>query len=453
MPLEKVCIIGAGSSGITACKNMQAYGIPFDCFEAGSQIGGNWRYENDNGMSSAYRSLHINTSRRMMAYSDFPMPEDYPPFPHHSDIIKYFDNYVDHFRLRDKITFNTKVINVSKGSNGGYVVTTDQGHSEEYLAVVVANGHHWNARMPEPMFPGTFNGETIHSHYYKTPDILQNKNVLVVGIGNSAVDIACESALQYTGKVFLSTRSGAHIIPNYFMGMPLDEFMDKNYSSYSPMWLNRAILSGILWLARGKQESYGVPKPKRQLLSEHPTLSQNFLNLVGRGLIHVKPNIKELAGDSVVFEDGSQEKIDLIVWCTGYKITFPFFKNEFFDAKTVEETNEIHLYKKVIHPEYPNLFFLGLVQPLGAIMPIAERQSEWIAQLLSEEVTLPAKDFMQKEIDKETETMRKRYKTSKRHTIQVDYQAYMLELAKEMKRMRSGKSRKVFAGNTTKAKV
>jgi hypothetical protein len=451
MSVSKVCIIGAGSSGITACKVMQDHGIPFDCFEAGSAIGGNWRYNNDNGMSSAYRSLHINTSKRMMEYSDYPMPDDFPPFPHHSQIIQYFDAYVDHFGLRNHISFNTKVTDVSKNNDGTYKVTTDKGQSENYLAVIVANGHHWNPRYPEPMFPGKFNGETIHSHYYKTPDILDNKNVCVVGIGNSAVDIACEAARLHTGEVYLSTRSGAYVVPNYFLGMPLDEVFNKFASPKAPLWLNRAALNFVLWLARGPQEAYGMPKPKRPILSEHPTLSQDLLNLVGRGKVKIKPNIKELAGDYIIFEDDSKEKVDIIVWCTGYKITFPFFNEDFFPARYIEETNEIHLYKKVIDPDLPNLFFLGLIQPLGAIMPIAENQAKWIAKLLTGEVALPSVAYMKKEIENDKKEMAKRYKKSKRHTIQVDYVPYMTTLDKEMKRMRTGQQPKSFAVKSVKS--
>lgn len=443
---EKVCIIGAGSSGITACKVLKEYRIPFDCYEKGSQIGGNWRYNNDNGMSSAYRSLHINTSKKMMEYSDFPMPDHYPPFPHHSQIIEYFDDYVDHFDLRKHIQFNTGISDVKWAPDKkGYLVTTDKGNSEIYTAVIVANGHHWNPRWPEPAFPGTFNGETMHSHYYRTPDVLQNKNVLIVGIGNSAVDIACEAAKQYSGKVFLSTRSGAYIVPNWFMGVPLDEFMSKYDSKFTPFWLKRFVLDKVLWLARGKQENYGVPKPKRKLLSEHPTLSQELLNLTGRGLIQLKPNIKELAGDKVYFEDNSSEKIDLIIYCTGYKISFPFFRNDFFDAQKVEDSNDLQLYRRIIHPEYPNLFFLGLVQPLGAIMPLAELQSHYISKILNGTVALPSKDQMEKDIRETSDKVKKRYKSSKRHTIQVDYQPYRTELETEIKKMKTGKQPKKFA--------
>ena len=83
---KRVCIIGAGSSGIAAAQVLHARGIDFDCFETGSEVGGNWRYQNDNGMSSAYRSLHINTSKQLMEYAAYPMPERPPGLPHHFQV-------------------------------------------------------------------------------------------------------------------------------------------------------------------------------------------------------------------------------------------------------------------------------------------------------------------------------------------------------------------------------
>ncbi|TAE46725.1 MAG: NAD(P)/FAD-dependent oxidoreductase [Cytophagia bacterium] len=433
----KICIIGAGSSGIVAAKTLKQYQIPFDCYEAGSKIGGNWRYNNDNAMSSAYRSLHINTSRKMMEYSDFPMPKHYPHFPHHSQIIDYFDDYVAHFNIKENIIFNTKIIDVTFAKNKKtYLVTTDKNETKEYDGIIVANGHHWNPRLPEPMFEGNFEGETLHSHYYRTPEIFENKNVLIVGIGNSAVDIACEAARLHTGKVFISTRSGAYILPNYILGKPFDE-LSKNIPTTLPLWTKRLLLNAALWIARGKQADYGVPKPTRPILSEHPTNSQDLLNLTGRGKVVIKPNIQQLAGKNIVFEDNTQEKIDIILWCTGYKMTFPFFKNDFFPAQEVENSNDLQLYKRVIHPDYKNLFFLGLIQPLGAIMPLAELQAQWIAQLLTKKMALPSEEFMWLDIEKTKEELKKRYKESKRHTIQVDFFDYKKVLEKEMRQMKT----------------
>jgi thioredoxin reductase len=429
--MKQVCIIGAGSSGITAAKALKEKGITFDCFEKGSNIGGVWRYNNDNGLSSAYRSLHINTNRVVMAYSDFPMPYDYPMFPHHSDIIEYFENYVEHFKLREHITFNTSVTDVIRNSDGSYNVTLDNRQSYDYQYVIVANGHHWNPRFPTPAFKGEFTGEILHSLYYREAEQVQNKDVLVVGIGNSAVDIACEAARQHKGKVVISTRSGAYITPNWIWSMPFDNLANP-LTAKLPLWLQRFLLNTTLWLARGKQEDYGVPKPNRPVLSEHPTLSQDLLNLSGRGLIKFKSNIKEFKGKTVVFEDGTEQDFDLIIYATGYKVTFPFLKH--YAEFDIEETNDIGLYKKVIHPDYKNLFFLALIQPLGAIMPLAEIQAKWIAKIIKGESKLPSKEAMLKTIEVDKQEIAQRYKQTPRHTLQVDFYTYKGIIEKEMKR-------------------
>lgn len=426
---KTVCIIGAGSSGITAAKALKESGISFDCFEKGSQIGGNWRFNNDNGMSSAYRSLHINTNRMIMAYSDYPMPTDYPMFPHHSHIIEYFDDYVNHFNIRSYIQFNTEVLDVSRNSDGNFTVKTNT-ETSVYQVVIIANGHHWNPRYPEPAFKGEFTGEVIHSHFYREVEQVKGKNVLVVGIGNSAVDIACEAARTHSGKVVISTRSGANIVPNWLWSIPFDSLASP-LTSKLPIAFQRFFLNAALRLARGKQEDFGVPKPKRPLLSEHPTLSQDLLNLSGRGLVKFKPNIREFKGKTVVFEDGSEQDFDMIVYATGYKVTFPFLKDQSFN---VSETNDFRLYKKVIHPNYQGLYFLALVQPLGAIMPLAEVQSKWIAKILKGECTLPNQDEMLKSIEADKKAMMKRYKESPRHTLQVDFHPYKESIEREMKR-------------------
>ena len=426
---KTVCIIGAGSSGIVAAKTLKEYGISFDCFERGSQIGGNWRFNNDNGMSSAYRSLHINTNRIIMAYSDYPMPVDYPMFPHHSHIINYFDNYVNHFGILENIQFNTEVKDVTQDNNRVYHVTTDNG-LYLYDNVIIANGHHWNPRFPDPAFKGNFTGEILHSHFYREVEQIKGKDILVVGIGNSAVDIACEAARTYSGKVVISTRSGANIVPNWLWSIPFDS-LASSLTSKLPMIIQRFFLATALRLARGKQEDFGVPKPKRPLLSEHPTLSQDLLNLSGRGLVKFKPNIKEFKGKTVIFEDETEQDFDMIVYATGYKVTFPFLKNQSFD---VSETNDFRLYKKVIHPDYQGLYFLALIQPLGAIMPLAEVQSKWIAKILNGETKLPNKAEMLKSIQEDKQAMAKRYKESPRHTLQVDFHPYKESIEQEMKR-------------------
>jgi len=431
---QKVCIIGAGSSGIAAAQVLHARGITFDCFEKGSQIGGNWRYENDNGMSSAYRSLHINTSRRVMAFKSLPMPDDFPDYPDHFQMAAYFDEFADHFGVREKISFRTEVTKVEP-ADGEWAVTTkaETGAeaTERYRAVLVANGHHWDPRWPEPAFPGSeeFEGEQIHAHHYREPDVLRGKRVLVLGLGNSATDIAVESS-RIAEKTFLAVRRGAYVLPKYLNGKPIDEAVHP-LASYLPLSVQRFFAMKGLEIAAGDMETYGLPKPDHKLFEAHPTVSSELLPRLGHGDIAVKPNIERFAGArSIRFVDGSEEEIDLVVYCTGYKITFPFFDPKVLSAPE----NRLPLYRRVVSVERPGLYFIGFIQPLGPIMPLAEAQAEWVADLLGGRATLPPPGEMKREIANEERRQAKRFVASKRHTVEVDFHPYLREIRRERKR-------------------
>ncbi len=430
---EKVCIIGAGSSGITACQVLKARGVPYDCFEKGSMVGGNWRYENDNGQSSAYRSLHINSARKLMSYRAFPMPEDYPDYPSHWQVAKYFDDYVERFGLREGITFNAEVVS-AEPADGEWDVTVEDAEgrrTERYRAVLVCNGHHWNPRWPEPAFAGAedFAGEQIHVHHYREPDVLEGRRVLVLGIGNSAVDLAVEAS-RIADKTFLAMRRGAYVIPKFLGGKPVDE-ASPPMTTYLPMSVRRLFMGRLLKLTVGEMTDYGLPKPDHKLLEAHPTVSSELLPRVGHGDITIKPNIEAFTGGNTVrFADGSEEEADLVVYCTGYRISFPFLDPSVFESRD----NQMPLYRRVVDVDHPGLHFIGFVQPLGPIMPIAEEQSEWVADLLRGRATLPSKDEMRKEIAAHERAMKKRFVASKRHTIEVDFHPYLREIRRERKR-------------------
>jgi dimethylaniline monooxygenase (N-oxide forming) len=423
--LPRACIIGAGSSGIAAAKALLDRGIPFDCIEKSDQVGGNWVFGNRNGMSAAYRDLFINVSRERMAYADYPMPISYPDFPHHTHIKEYFDNYVDHFGLRERITFESGVEHAAKREDGVWDITLDTGETRSYDALLVANGHHWDARWPEPAFPGadTFKGTQMHAHSYVDNSIFAGKDVVVLGMGNSAMDLAVESS-YVAANTYLSARKGAWIIPKYVFGKPVDQLPNN---PRVPFAIRQRMIHQTIKTITGPPERYGLPKPDHKFGESHPTVSGRILDRIAHGTIAPRPNIASLEGENVRFADGSEVHADGIVYCTGYKISFPFFDPNFLAVPD----NHIELFRRVFHPDIGGLYFIGLLQPLGAIMPLAEAQSAWVGDHLRGEYALPSPAELRADIARDQAAMRKRYVASKRHTIQVDFDDYLYALDSE----------------------
>ena len=425
---RRACIIGAGSSGIAVVKAFADAGIDFDCFEKSDRVGGNWVFGNKNGMSAAYEGLYINTSRERMQYADYPMPKSYPDFPHHTQIAAYFDDYVNHFDLRRRITFETSVEHAELGSGDPqrWEVMLSTGEARTYDMLVVANGHHWDPLWPEPRYPGSFDGRQLHAHDYRTKDQLRDKRVVVVGMGNSAMDIAVESS-EVGKRTFLSARRGAYVLPKYLFGKPVDQMFTY---TLLPWTVRQRIGEAVFKVAVGEMERYGLPRPDHRLGEAHPTISGRILDRLGHGAISAKPAISRLAGDRVEFSDGTTEEADVIVWCTGYRVTFPFFDTSFIAARD----NDLPLFFRVFHPEHRQLAFIGLLQPLGAIMPIAEAQGKWLAKHLRGDYALPDVTAMNGRIEEDRHAMFARYVPSKRHMMQVDFDDYLDDLAREIER-------------------
>jgi hypothetical protein len=428
---KRVCVIGAGSSGLAACQALHTRGIPFDCFEAGSSVGGNWRYGNDNGMSSAYRSLHAKSSKRGMQYAAFPIPDDCPDYLSHEMIARYLDDFVDHFGFRDRIRFSTEVTKVGPVPGGGWDVTarsrdTGAEHSERYRAVLVANGHHWDPQVPDFPGAGAFAGEQLHSNQYRGPEPFAGKRVLVLGIGNSACDVAAECS-RLGARTLIAVRAGAHIIPRYLAGRPADHLTLVRAGTMLPLWLRRLAVALLIRMARGSVTKYGLPKPGHRLLCGPLAVSDSLLGGLRRGEIIVKPALDRFGRDRVFFRDGSTEQVDVVIYCTGYKISFPFLRDSLIGARD----GEIPLYRRVVPPALPGLYFIGLVQPIGAIMPVAEAQSQWVADLLGGRAVLPPEPEMDREITRYRTATARRYQRSGGQAIQVDFLPYLREISRE----------------------
>jgi cation diffusion facilitator CzcD-associated flavoprotein CzcO len=414
------CVIGAGISGLTAGKALSDWGLPYTCFEASDDIGGNWYFGNPNGRSSAYRSLHIDTWRDSVSFRDMPMGDEYSDYPHHERIRAYLDEYADAFSLRERIRFDTEVRHAARNPEGGWRITLGDDTVEQFDFLIVGNGHHWDPRYPD--FPGTFEGETLHSHHYLSPTEpldLTGKRVLVVGIGNSAVDIVSElSRKGIAEKVFISTRSGAWVMPKYLFGQPIGKLVKTN--PYLPVRLQRWLARPLPFIASGRMEDFGLPHPNHKFLEAHPTVSSELLLRLGSGDAVGKPDVEELQGDRIRFEDGTTERIDAIVYATGYRITFPFFDPEFISAPE----NRFPLYKRIFKPGIDDLAFIGFAQTVPTLFPFVELQSKLVARYLNGEYALPSVQEMEETILRDQERHFGRVVDRPRHTMQIDWYIY-----------------------------
>jgi cation diffusion facilitator CzcD-associated flavoprotein CzcO len=431
--LPKCCIIGAGCCGLVTAKALQDRGIAFDCFDMSARVGGLWAFGNPNGRSAAYRSLHIDTSKGRLQFEDYPIPPEFPHYPHHSQVLAYLESYADRFDLRKSITLSTEVKRAALLPDGLWRVTLSTGEVRSYDALFVCNGHHWEPRWPTPAYPGNFAGRQMHVHSYRdpfTPLDLRGQRVLVVGMGNSAMDVASELSPRHLAKeLFVSTRRGIHIFPRFMLGQPADK--GKMYP-WLPLGLQRAVGRFIYRMAVGRMEDYGLPKPDHKLFESHGTVSDTFPGLVAAGDIHMRPGIAQFDGDHVVFTDGRREPIDVIIWATGYNVSFPFFDESFIAAKD----NRFPLFKRMIKPGLANLFFIGLAQSSITVFSFAEKQAKWVAAHLAGDFALPTAAEMERMIVEDEARHMGRYYASARHTMQVDQDIYMWELDRERRRGR-----------------
>ncbi|NXX06947.1 FMO5 monooxygenase, partial [Larus smithsonianus] len=394
----------------------------------------------EEGRASIYRSVIINTSKEMMCFSDFPIPDHFPNYMHNSKIMEYFRMYAQRFDLLRHIRFRTSVCHVAKcpdfAATGQWeVVTESEGKQEAAVfdAVLVCTGHHTEAHLPLSTFPGLekFEGWYLHSRDYKSPQSFLGKRVVVVGTGNSGIDIAVE--LSHAAKqVFLSTKRGTWVMHRVADGgYPFDFTYINRFLQLFRSLLPHNVSSFFMERklnARFDHALYGL-QPQHRIFDQHPTINDDLPNRIISGTVLVKPNIQEFTETSAVFVDGTKEDIDAVVFATGYSFSFPFLEG---CVQVVE--NQIPLYKFMFPPdlEKPTLAFIGLIQPLGAIMPVSELQCRWATRVFKGNGKDPAQASPLPPLlpcPVRQTLPAHRYVKSQRHTIQVDYIPYMDELA------------------------
>jgi cation diffusion facilitator CzcD-associated flavoprotein CzcO len=421
---RRYCIIGAGAAGLTAAKNLKEQGIPFDLIEREDDVGGNWYYGKP--CSSIYKSVHTVSSREFTEYPDYPIPKDTPIYLRASDALTYLRNYAQKFGIYQHAQFGRSVLDLTPVEGSAeWDVTLNAGEVRRYQGVLVANGHLCKPRLPD--YPGQFDGLQLHSAQYKTPNVLAGKRVLVVGAGNSGCDIAVE-AVHHASAVFHSTRRGYYYWPKFVFGMPVDQWAEWALRMRMPVWARR-FFGGLAMRmhSAGQPEDYNLPKPDHKLFESHFIVNSTLFYHLGHGDLISKGDVSQFCGDHVLFADGTQEQIDVIVYATGFELSFPFIDQKHLTWEKSYPKLDLNIFDR----KHKNLFFIGLFQTATGNWPLMDYQSQLLSRYLNAQKTTPQiaarieKDIQRESIDTSGGV---RFSDTPRHSIEVEHFSYRRKL-------------------------
>jgi dimethylaniline monooxygenase (N-oxide forming) len=428
--IRRVAVIGAGACGICNAKYLLEAGFDVTVFEIGSAIGGMWCYRNDNGLSSAYRTLHINTSRGVTRFSDLDFDPDTQVFPDHIDMHRYLVKYADHFGVTPRIRFNSRVAHVHPApgtttERPQWEVELADGTRETFDAVIVASGH-LSRPLDIPELQA-FGGEYLHSHDYKQPEPFVGKRICVVGVGNSACDIASDVCVT-SAKTVLVARSGVVILPKLLFGRAFTDITAQIQRPWIPRKLRQRLIRALIWIAHGDMSKLGFKRPSELT---HVTSNGTVVTDIAYRRIEVKQGIEAIDGTTIRFVDGTSGTFDVLIAATGYRIDLGFIGRDVLDP----ENNQLDLYLRMVRPGWPGLFFMGFFNTDTALNLVFEHQARWVREILLGNARLPDDATMQRAITDRAAWYSARYKHTPRHTIDEEHIRYLTDLKKTMHAM------------------
>ena len=433
------CIIGAGPSGLTTLKNLLACGIDAEILEREDNLGGNWYF--GAATSRVFASTRLISSKSLTAFTDFPMPREWPAYPDHRQCLEYLHRYADAFSLRQQIRFGTAVQAITPildatGHRQGWTVSVTAGPDRHYAGIVLASGHNHVPRWPE--VPGTFAGPLLHAADYKSPTVpvpLAGKRVLVIGGGNSGCDIAVEAS-RHAAHVFHSTRRHYHVIPRMVAGRPADLRGERLLKMQAPLWLRRLIGRRAIARTIGLPGKHGLPEPDHLMWQAHPVINDQLYAQIDAGAISPRPDIEDFDGSWVQFSDGRREEVDLVIAATGYQLTFPGIDPELLNTRDGLPRLSLHL----LHPAATDLAVVGMIQPDSGQWGITDLQAQVVSRMILADQTSPrARAWLARQRQRQPRLSPIDYLDSPRHALEVEHFSY----ARRLRRLITGLDRRL----------
>lgn len=438
---RRVAIIGAGPAGLVSAKTMKEAGFDVTVYEIGSVVGGTWVFDNDNGRNFIYRNLHINTSKKLTAFEGWPFDPSVQRIPSHHDMARYLQSYAEHFDLYPHIRLKSEVTAIrQQPSSAGakkWSVNVADGSAETFDIVIVCSGP-YTRPLHASEIKDNFTGEYVHSADYRIPEIFQGKKVCVIGAANSAVDVASDIC-TITSGVTLVARSPVFIMPHILNGREMFDVMDIFQKKFVPASIRKWAINKLVRAVHGDMVKLGFKVPTHRI---QPTISSTIVQDIIFERVLVRQGIRKVEGRMIEFVDGVREEFDTIIAATGFIKEFPFME----DSLVHKEAGHLDLYKRIVAPGRPGLYFVGMINVDTPINHALECQAKWIAAIEEHRLPLPNEIEMRADIAAAKNWAEQTFGGSQRHSLQEDRVRYFTGLERVLRKARRKKFLRKIVG-------
>lgn len=368
---DAVCVVGAGPAGLAMARALKQKDVTFEVFETNPGVGGIWNPAFAG--SPMYDSAHFISSRDAptSTFRGHPFPTGTATYPSHAQVLAYLQRFAEVEGLMPHIHLSTPVDQAEWTGTVWRVRAGDR--VRDYAALVCASGTLWDPFVPEFAGADTFGGTIRHAVTYRSANEVSGRRVLVIGAGNSGVDIACDVA-RTAASVSLSMRRGYWFVPKFIAGLPADIFFRRRDGL--PDWVHPPDVASLLTFLAGAPEMYGLQTPDHPPFAAHPIMNSEVLYHMGHGRIRPRRGIERLEQGAVVYTDGGREEIDEIILATGYRASVPYLAKDTFGYNGGNRPN---LWMRLFHPTRPALYGLGFLETNSSVYRLFDLGAELIA--------------------------------------------------------------------------
>jgi cation diffusion facilitator CzcD-associated flavoprotein CzcO len=399
-PAGRVCIIGAGVSGLVAAKVFLAAGRDIVVIEKDAEIGGVW------APGKSYPGVCTQTPRDLYCFSDFPMPADYPEWPTGAQVYRYLCAYADRFDLHRHIRLGARAVSVTQSGGGWRVEVSDPAGTrvETFAQVVITTGQFSRPRMLELPNAALFarsGGRLMHSSSYQEPALATDKDVVILGYSKSATDVAMQALAAKARSVTMVFREPVWKLP-YFFGNRVNfknilycRASEAMFMPWAPsrlgriarraaapaIWANWRALEALLDIQFGLRR-LGLRPATRIEDGIHCATSietPGFYKAVADGRIRmVRGTLASCTEGHVVTDSGESLPADLAILAIGWRQDMPFLDVQARD-RLIEPDGQHRLYRMIANPDLPGLGFVGFNSSFITTLS-AELGAHWLVR-------------------------------------------------------------------------